>query len=142
MPTAEDEIFKSNIELHRIEAKNYRQIHSEIYNFYEQQKIKKHLDLICHHCSNRDSRAALDIGTGVGNLLFKFLERGFAVTGVDLSKEMLDELEKLYGKNNKKGGIVTLVNQDADSFIEKELKGAKNIPLSLLVRFFTIYLIT
>ena len=34
-------ILEENIKLHKTESKIYRQIHSEIYNFYEQRRILK-----------------------------------------------------------------------------------------------------
>lgn len=111
-------ILEENIRLHKIESKIYRQIHAEIYNFYEQRRITKDIDLIMDTIQ-KESPSVLDVGCGTGNLLLKFLERNAVVTGVDISNEMLDELKKYVD------GSASLITADADDFINIQLKKNK-----------------
>ena len=102
-----------NIEVHKKEAAIYDTIHSEIFNKYEQKKTTKDIEFIAKHISTKNP-SALDIGCGTGNLSLKFLKCGFLVTGVDISKEMLDIL-----RNKTKSRSLKLVKSDVDSFISK-----------------------
>ena len=111
-------ILEENIKLHKIESKTYRQIHAEIYNFYEQQRITKDIDLIIDTIQ-KESPSVLDVGCGTGNILLKFLKRNAVVTGVDISNEMLDELKKYVGSS------ASLITADADDFIKIQLKNNK-----------------
>jgi len=117
-------ILEENIKLHKIESNIYRQIHSEIYNFYEQRRINKDIDLIMDTIQ-KENPSILDVGCGTGNILLKFLKRGAVVTGVDISKEMLNELLKCVSGN----GNTTLITLDAESFIKDELKNNKKYDL-------------
>ena len=106
-------ILEENIKLHKIESKIYRQIHAEIYNFYEQRRIEKDVDIIMD-IVQKENLSVLDVGCGTGNILLKFLKRNAVVTGVDISKEMLDELRKYVSGN------ATLITSDAEGFIKDE----------------------
>lgn len=111
-------ILEENIKLHKIESNIYRQIHADIYNLYEQRRIKKDVDLIMDTIQ-KENPSVLDVGCGTGNILLKFLKLNAVVTGVDISKEMLDELLKYVS------GSATLITSDAGSFIKEELKNNK-----------------
>lgn len=110
-----EKILEENIKLHRIESKIYRQIHADIYNFYTQRRIDKDTDLIMA-IIQKDGPSVLDAGCGTGHLLLKFLNRNAVVTGVDISKEMLDELRKYVS------GSAKLITANADDFIKIQLK--------------------
>ena len=102
-----------NIKVHREEAEVYDAIHSDIFNKYEQKKTIRDIEFIAKHISTKNS-SVLDIGCGTGNLSLKFLKYGFSVTGVDISKEMLDIL-----RSKTKNRSLKLVENDVDSFISK-----------------------
>lgn len=102
-----------NIKVHREEAEVYDAIHSDIFNKYEQKKTIRDIEFIAKHISTKKP-LALDIGCGTGNLSLKFLKYGFSVSGVDISKEMLDIL-----RSKTKNRSLKLVESDADSFISK-----------------------
>ena len=102
-----------NIKVHCKEAKVYDTIHSEIFNKYEQKKTIMDIEFIAKHIFIKKP-STLDIGCGTGNLSLKFLKYGFSVTGVDISKEMLDILH-----DKTKNRSLKLVESDVDSFISK-----------------------
>ena len=60
---------------------------------FEKKGIKKHTDIILDYFSNKDLSkfSILELGCGVGGLLFKFLDLGSEhVFGVDLSEKMIE----------------------------------------------------
>lgn len=52
------------------------------------------LDFVVEISNVKKGNLVLDIGTGTGNLLLKFLKNGAFVIGLDPSKNMLDEAKK------------------------------------------------
>lgn len=86
-------MLKANKELGRKEAKYYDQIHSEIFNKYEQYRLKERLKQAASKISSKGDKA-LDIGAGTGNVSCKLVDLGFDVTAVDLCPEYLDILKK------------------------------------------------
>lgn len=104
-------IIDENILVHSKEAKIYDIIHAEIFNKYEQKRTKRDIDFIAKHISTKKP-SVLDIGCGTGNLSLKFLNLGFLVSGVDISKNMLDIL-----RNKTKSRSLVLIESDVDSFI-------------------------
>jgi ubiquinone/menaquinone biosynthesis C-methylase UbiE len=111
-----NKILEGNIELHKIEAEFYDQVHPEIFNKSEQKLTQQVLDLAI---SKIDSQLikVLDIGTGTGNIALKLLsdkniER---VIGLDLSAEMLDQLKTKI----KEADPISLINKDFDSFLSE-----------------------
>ena len=120
-----EKILWENIKLGKIEHKIYRQIHTEIYNFYEQRRIQKEVDFILRLFSNKKDLTCLDVGCGTGNLTLKFLERGFTVTGVDISRDMLNILKSYIIDLKFNAKKVTLITSDADNFIENSVRDNK-----------------
>lgn len=86
--TLAEKIRKENIRIHKLEAIYYNHIHREIFNRYEQRRIKRDVNLIVRSIKNVNP-LILDVGCGTGNISLKFLEHGLKVVGVDISKEML-----------------------------------------------------
>jgi ubiquinone/menaquinone biosynthesis C-methylase UbiE len=107
-------IIEANIQLHHEEAKFYDQIHREIFNSSEQKLIGNILNLALE-ASKSSNIKVLDIGTGTGNISLKLLadQRANSIIGLDLSKEMLDELRKKANNNSK----LELANIELDSFL-------------------------
>lgn len=86
-------VVKANIDLGQKEAKYYDKIHSEIFNKYEQERLKSGLKKAVSKITS-GSKKALDIGAGTGNITSKLLDMGFEVTAVDVSKDYLAVLKK------------------------------------------------
>ena len=106
-------IRNENIKVHSKEAAVYDTIHSEIFNKYEQKRVIKDIEFITEHISLKDP-SVLDVGCGTGNLSLKLLKYNFSVTGVDISKEMLNIL-----RSKTRSKSLALIESDVDSFISK-----------------------
>lgn len=91
----QEKIHEANLESHRIEAKYYESLHSEIYNQNEQKRIRYVLGIVDKLVEGK-SRSALDFGAGAGNLTGKLLRMQYKVTAADISPEMCDILQKRY----------------------------------------------
>ncbi len=109
-----EKIIQANIELHQKEARFYDRIHPEIFCKSEQNLIKNTLNQALAEIK-QDKIKALDMGAGTGNITLKLLEnkKVESIVAVDLSKEMLDELDKKAGTNPK----LKIANKPADIFL-------------------------
>lgn len=110
----EQKIIQANIELHQKSARYYDRMHPEIFCNSEQNLIKDTLRQVLSEIK-KDKIKVLDLGAGTGNITLKLLdnEKVESVVAVDLSKEMLDELEKKAGANPK----LKIANKPADLFL-------------------------
>lgn len=112
-------IINHNQRAHDIIYKFYNLKHDEIFNDYEQKRIRLLLRKIIKKTSNNKINV-LDYGAGTGNLSLKFLELGCYVTALDISKNELNFLKKLSGNNRKlktkifKGGKIPFPNNSFD----------------------------
>jgi ubiquinone/menaquinone biosynthesis C-methylase UbiE len=86
---------KANIEVHNKEAPIYDEVHTEIFNAFEQRSLVRRF---LHAINNCDEwRLALDIGCGTGNLVSKLLNVFHYVVGLDISKGLLKKCKIKYG---------------------------------------------
>ncbi len=136
----DDEILRrikdENIKVHNIEAEIYDTIHSEIFNTYEQEKTTKDVQIILREIIVKNP-AVLDIGCGTGNLSLKFLKYGCKVTGVDVSRNMLDMLRKRSTSDS-----LELINTDVDSFLIRSGKKFDIICISSVLHHLPDYMHT
>jgi len=130
-----------NIEVHRKEAPLYDTLHSEIFNFYEQKRTINDIIFIAKQISKTKPRA-LDIGCGTGNLTLKFLERGFHVTGVDITREMIDVLRSKLRSKNQYDDSLKLIECDIDTFISSETEKYDVIAFSSTLHHLPFYVET
>ncbi|MCK4953254.1 class I SAM-dependent methyltransferase [Candidatus Bathyarchaeota archaeon] len=111
-------ILQSNIELHDEEAIFYDQIHFEIWNKIEQQRISHVLTSATALIDNNYYRA-LDFGAGTGNLTGKLLQMGFEVWAVDISTEMYSILKNKFASSFSKGKL-RIINANIEELFFKE----------------------
>ena len=111
-------ILEENIKEHSIEAEYYDLIHKEIFNTYEQERIKCSLKKLI--CGFQKNIKVLDVGSGTGNMTEKIIsicgDENIDVTihAVDISEEMQGMMkEKLAGDQVK----IKYFRTDIDSFI-------------------------
>jgi 2-polyprenyl-3-methyl-5-hydroxy-6-metoxy-1,4-benzoquinol methylase len=113
---SDEEVRKANKELHDVEAQYYDILHGEIWNFYEQSKIRHDLRKIAG-IIKKETLNVLDVGAGTGNLTLKFLASGNTVTALDISEEMLKVISNKVSDKLKDN--VELVCGDVDEFLSK-----------------------
>ncbi|MGC8944001.1 MAG: class I SAM-dependent methyltransferase [Caldisericia bacterium] len=82
------------------DVKNDKNIFLKYYNV---------LNFVVKISNVKKSNKVLDIGTGTGNLLLKFLKKGAQVIGLDPSKEMLKIANKKV-KDNKNAQLILIEN--------------------------------
>jgi len=106
-----ERIREANVAVHQFEAKYYELIHPEVYNRYEQKRLRSTLKMVDKLVADDHVRAkkVLDVGAGTGNLTGKLLQMGYEVTAIDISAEMCKILEKKY-KNYLESKKLVVVN--------------------------------
>jgi len=111
-----NKIINGNVDVHRIEAPFYDSIHPEIFNHFEQSRMKNELKFM--HKKIRDNGLrALDIGCGTGNVTLKLARLGYRVSGIDISTSMLDILNKKIRSMGLEKEI-RLINANIDDFLK------------------------
>lgn len=102
--------YEGNIILHRVEARFYDLIHQEVWNKAEQKRLWASLKNAISHIQS-GGFAALDFGSGTGNIAEKLLGLGFEVLAVDISPEMCVALRKKCS-NKKLHILCTNIDED------------------------------
>jgi len=87
---------KANIEVHNKEAPIYDEVHTEIFNVFEQRSLVRRFLRAINNCG--EWRLALDVGCGTGNLVSKLLDVFHYVVGLDISRGVLKKCKIKYGK--------------------------------------------
>lgn len=99
-----DKNIKHNILVHDKVYKSYNLKHSEIYNDFEQSRLKNLVSEIVSMLDKdelSDKLSVLDVGAGTGNLSLKFIELGCYVTASDVSRKSLELLKSISNNKNK-----------------------------------------
>jgi ubiquinone/menaquinone biosynthesis C-methylase UbiE len=96
-----------NVRRHDEVAARYDELHSEIFNSTEQQRLAGALERAWARI-RVDHRRALDFGAGTGNLTEKVLRLGGEVCAADVSSEMLRRLERKHAPAVEAGGLRTV----------------------------------
>ncbi len=110
------EVLDANERYHDDEAASYDEIQPYIRNDFAQEMFRADIRAIIDTLKPfRPTLRVLDCGAGTGNLTLKFLQQGYEVTSVDISRNMLT---RLAGKAAKMGtGRLETVHSDIDSFL-------------------------
>jgi SAM-dependent methyltransferase len=89
------EVIQANVDYFRGFARKYERYESPVFDSFFQQILIGDLDRITAAFEHAGTRPrALDCGGGTGNIALKLLERGWSVSVVDISTEMLDILSQ------------------------------------------------
>jgi len=110
-------VIEENIRFHAKEAPYYKILNPQVFNWYHNRKVNNDITFIISMFKNKDKIDVLDLGCGTGFLTKKLISfPNVFVTAVDLSKEMLSELEKdIFPEYTSR---VILINQEANSFLK------------------------
>lgn len=111
-----DLVTKENIKIHAQEAPIYERIHPQVFNWYHNRKSWRDVRHIFDLIGSKGKVEALDLGCGTGFLTMKAISfKDLNITAVDLSKEMLSELERKIPAPSKES--ILLVNSEALDFM-------------------------
>jgi ubiquinone/menaquinone biosynthesis C-methylase UbiE len=129
-PELREKILEENRVVHRLEGPLYLERHPEQTNFFQKRVLRRAVQRVCKEMGSEDGQI-LDLGCGTGYLYLKFLERGYAMTGVDLSESMLDVLKNKIEDKDK--GSARLICSDVESFLEESTENWSAIVASALL---------
>lgn len=113
---AESRVIAANVAFYEQIADKYDSYETYLFDLGLQKSLEVDLDKIAYY--SRDLRrkpVCLECGGGTGNLTLKMCARGWPVTVVDISDEMLDQLRK---KAGSRGYSPTLVRSPIERFLE------------------------
>ncbi len=110
-----EKILEENRRVHALENQLYLSRHPEQTNFFQNFIAEKTLDQIC--CDLDANAKILDLGCGTGYLFLRFLRRGFNVTGIDLSNEMIQVLQNSISESEENRAHLTV--GDVEEFFER-----------------------
>jgi SAM-dependent methyltransferase len=113
----QEKILQENLRVHASENRLYLERHPEQTNFYQARILKSALQHVTENLDPETSRI-LDLGCGTGYTTLKLLARGFAVTGVDLSREMVAGLQERVADSDAER--LRLEVSDVESFLNNE----------------------
>ena len=119
-PVTKEKVLDENRRVHALENQLYLSRHPEQTNFYQNAILKKTVDDVCATL-NPDSRI-LDLGCGTGYLSLEFLNRGYQLTGLDLSLEMINAFKDSIPEKLKPqaqwvvGDVEEFLSQNQDRF--------------------------
>ncbi|MDP9159446.1 MAG: class I SAM-dependent methyltransferase [Acidobacteriota bacterium] len=114
----EDQVVSANVEFYRDIADKYDRYESCTRDAFAQAMLQDDVQCMAGKLANRFTQIrCLDCGGGTGNLTLKLLARGWTVTVVDVSSEML-EISK--AKVRAAGFSATFINQSVEKFLASE----------------------
>lgn len=125
-----ESILEENRRIHALENKLYLSRHPEQTNFYQSQLLEKAIDRFCGILGKPDAHI-LDLGCGTGYLYLRFLSRGYRMTGVDLSEDLIRVLGEAIPSADKDRS--RLVVSDVLEFQEREAFEYDAVVLSALL---------
>ena len=130
-----EKILKENLKLYKLESKNYISLHPEIYNWFEQKKIQRDLELLRKKVKGNE---ALDIGCGMGNITLKLLPLGFRVTALDISTTMIKKVKRALPAETAVN--LDIVETDIDTFLSKHADSYNLVTMSSVLHHIPDYL--
>ncbi len=125
-----EKVLEENKRVHKLEDQFYLDRHPEQTNFYQARILRKTIDRVCFEM-NPSGGSILELGCGTGYLYLEFLKRGYEITGVDLSTEMISVLEGRIPEDYRKRS--RLVVSDVETFANRDDKKYSAIIVSALL---------
>ena len=108
-----EKVLEENRRVHALENRLYLSRHPEQTNFFQNAILEKTVDKVC--VTLKPNAKILDLGCGTGYLSLGFLSKGYLVTGLDLSQEMIRAFEESIPAPLKPK--VRLIVGDAEEFL-------------------------
>ena len=108
-----DKVLEENRRVHALENRLYLSRHPEQTNYFQSSILEKTVNKVC--VTLKPGAKILDLGCGTGYLSQEFLSKGYNVTGLDLSEEMIQTFAESIAASLK--SQVRLVVGDAEEFL-------------------------
>lgn len=89
MSSKDFSIQKENIRLHKTQAAFYEVTHPEIFNIFEQRRLRGEIEIIAKDLHRKENVVCLDLGSGTGNIARHLQHLKLDVVACDLSIQML-----------------------------------------------------
>jgi 2-polyprenyl-3-methyl-5-hydroxy-6-metoxy-1,4-benzoquinol methylase len=132
------EVLTANVGFFRETASKFDAYESHMFDQEMQQTLEEDLSRIANRfVPSRRPIQCLDCGGGTGNLTLKMLKRGWTVTVVDISRDMLTILEK---KISERGYSATLVCNAVEDFLHSTTATYDLISFSAVLHHLHSYL--
>jgi ubiquinone/menaquinone biosynthesis C-methylase UbiE len=128
-PVTKQKVLEENRRVHALENQLYLSRHPEQTNFYQNSILIKTISKVC--VTLKAGAKILDLGCGTGYLSLGFLSKGYHVTGLDLSKEMIQAFEESIPARLKPQA--RLLVGDAEEFLLKNKDEYEVIVLSAIL---------
>lgn len=112
----ERRILGANTEHHDRNVRLYECSHPNLSHFYERYLLRQDLAELERLLAGRRVKA-VDVGAGTGRLALEFARRGWDVSAVDCSREMLRVLADRHQRLPARKGALNLVVSDAEQFM-------------------------
>ena len=125
-----EKVLEENKRVHKLEERFYLDRHPEQTNFYQSLILRKTVDQVCSLMGTTRGDI-LELGCGTGYLYLEFLKRGYRITGVDLSAEMINVLEGRIPKDYRERS--KLIVCDVETFADTDDKKYSAIIVSALL---------
>lgn len=124
-----EKVLDENRRVHALENRYYLSRHPEQTNFFQNAILKNTVDKVC--ATLNPASKILDLGCGTGYLSLEFLSRGYSLTGLDLSQEMIQAFEETIPATLKPQAH--LVVGDAEEFLSQNQDEYDVIVLSAIL---------
>lgn len=125
-----EKILAENRRVHALESGLYLQRHPEQTNFFQTNVLRSALDRLDTELGKPQSEI-LDLGCGTGYLTLPLLARGHRITGVDLSKQMLEVLQQQIPHSAKSRSAC--IEMGVEAFLETDSKIVNAVVMSALL---------
>ena len=134
-PVTKEKVLEENRRVHALENRLYLFRHPEQTNFFQNSILKKTVGEACVNL--KPGAKILDLGCGTGYLSLGFLSKGYHVTGLDLSQEMIQAFEESIPAPLKPQA--RLIVGDAEEFLLQNQDEYDVIVLSAILHHFFDY---
>ncbi len=128
-PVTKEKVLEENQRVHALENRLYLLRHPEQTNFFQNAILERTLGEVCSNLKGESS--ILDLGCGTGYLSKGLLSRGYRVTGLDLSQEMIQAFEDSLPLSLKPK--LRLIVEDIEEFLSKNQERYDLIVLSAIL---------
>jgi 2-polyprenyl-3-methyl-5-hydroxy-6-metoxy-1,4-benzoquinol methylase len=126
----QEKILAENRRVHALESGLYLQRHPEQTNFFQAEILRRSIERFCAELASPESHI-LDLGCGTGYLTLPLLKCGHRITGVDLSREMLEILQLQIPPSAKSRSAFT--DLGVEEFLDTDTKSYDAVVLSALL---------